>query len=99
MIPDLDILTPTQRRILAMLNDGLPHSRREIHGCLVDELGALANIRVHICHLRKMLRPMGHEIICEYAGRTLHYRRVKLLPVAARRWKIPSVKQAGCAEV
>ena len=72
--------TPTERKIIAMLADGLPHSKEELHGCLVDDLGAATNVRVHIRNLRIKLRPKGEEIVCEYRYRKYRYRHILLLP-------------------
>ena len=71
--------TPTQSRILRVLSDGRRHSRKEIHGCLVDELGELSNIQAHLSNIRKKLRPIGEDIICEFYQRTIYYRHVRLL--------------------
>lgn len=71
--------TITQVKMLAVLADGAPHARKELHNCLFDNLGPLSNIRAHITRLRKILRPQGQDIICELHGRTLCYRHIKLL--------------------
>lgn len=72
-------LTPTQRRILGLLADGRPHRRKEIHGCLDDELSAISSIRFHLCNLRKILAPTGEWIVCELHRGAICYRRVRLL--------------------
>ena len=74
--------TRTQQAILNVLADGLPHARQEIHACLPDELGAMSNIRAHLSNIRKGLRPMGQDIICEWAKRQYCYRQVRLLASA-----------------
>lgn len=66
-------------KMLAVLSDGMPHRREELHACLWDEDGDLSNIQIHISHLRKVLRPRGEDIVCEYVGMTFQYRHVKLL--------------------
>lgn len=71
--------TPTQKRMLAVLRDGLPHTREELHACLPDDLSELRAIQAHISHIRKHLRVVGEEIVCEYYLRKLHYRHVRLL--------------------
>lgn len=75
-------LTPTQDRMLSILADGLPHTRRELHGCLYDDQGALGNIRNHIAALRKKLRPLGQDIVCELSSGAICYRQVRLLKSA-----------------
>lgn len=71
-------MTPTQERFLALLADGLAHDRLELHALLWDEQGALSNIKPHLTHLRKVLRPLGETVICERHV-TVRYRRVTLL--------------------
>ena len=73
------MFTPTERRILSLLSDGLPHKRKEVHGCLDDDLAAMAAIRWHIMNLRTKLRRSGQDIVCELVGRTINYRQVRLL--------------------
>jgi hypothetical protein len=71
--------TPTQRAILQTLSDGLRHSKSELRSCLPDDLADDTNLRWHVCMIRKMLRPRGEDIICEFYERTTHYRHVRLL--------------------
>ena len=71
--------TPTQRAMLNILADGKPHTRHELHTCLMDDLGALSNINFHICVIRGKLRPKGMDIICELSNRRIMYRQVRLL--------------------
>ena len=73
--------TPTQQKIVDLLSDGLPHTRKEVHACLWDELSPLSNIKAHITAIRKKIRPLGQDIICEYNGK-IHYRHVRLLASA-----------------
>lgn len=65
-----------QAKMLALLADGLPHSRKELHACLVDELGAIENIRPHITHLRKLVRTLDMDILCVFVKRRTAYRLV-----------------------
>jgi DNA-binding SARP family transcriptional activator len=71
--------TPTQRRILEVLADGMPHRRESLHACLPDDMGALANLRFHLSQLRKVLRPLGQDIICQLYKNRLHYRHICVL--------------------
>ena len=64
MMPDW---TPTQARMLKVLSDGMPHRYEELRACLDDELAR--NVKTHIGHIRKKLRPIGQDIVCEYRGR------------------------------
>lgn len=75
-------LTNVQKKMLAILSDGLPHSRQELHACLSDDMGPLSNIQSHISGIRKVLRPKGQDILCEIFNRTVHYRQVRLLASA-----------------
>ena len=75
----VDQFTPTQQRIVDLLSDGLPHTKRELFECLVDELGSINNIWPHLTAIRKKLRPRGHDILCEIYNRKCHYRHVVLL--------------------
>lgn len=76
-------LTPTHRRMLAVLADGMPHKREELRACLWDELGPQSNVWAHISTLRKYLQERGQTIVCEYRLHEKHgplfYRHVRLL--------------------
>jgi DNA-binding CsgD family transcriptional regulator len=71
--------TPVERRMLQVLSDGLPHTPQELHSCLWDDQGEVANIRRHIYEMRQKLRPKGHDIVCEVNRRQTFYRHVRLL--------------------
>lgn len=71
--------SPTERRMLAVLADGMPHSRKELHACLLDDMGALSNIQPHIKSLRPKLQRKGQFIVCELYNGSPHYRQVRLL--------------------
>ncbi len=71
--------TKTQKAILAVLADGQPHTREELHRCLPDELSELSAVRFHVCNIRKVLRAKGQDIICELKKRRIHYRHVRII--------------------
>jgi DNA-binding response OmpR family regulator len=71
-------LTKTEEAILVMLSDGLSHTRKELMGCLWDELAGRGALQVHILNLRKKL-PAGEAIVCTARGRTFGYQHVRLL--------------------
>jgi hypothetical protein len=72
--------TPTQIVILKLLNDGKPHLREELFSALtVPDITNRLYLNQHISDLRKRLRPMGHEIVCEILNRRISYRHVRLL--------------------
>jgi hypothetical protein len=77
------LFTATQEKILAVLADGMPHTREELRQCFDDGSGVLSNgtgrVRVELCKVRKILRPMGQDVICEFHARNLYYRHVRLL--------------------
>ncbi len=72
-------LTPTEQKLLAILGDGLLHPREELHTCLPDELGGENNLQVHICNMRKKLRPAGQSIACEMLEGRANYHLVRLI--------------------
>jgi hypothetical protein len=71
--------TPTQTAMLKVLSDGLPHSKAELHACLPDELSRPNSILRHLVDIRKVLRPRGQDVLCEYRDRARFYRWVRLL--------------------
>ena len=75
--------SPIQRRMLTILEDGLPHAASELKDCLYDEQGDISNIRAHLSLLRKKIRPK-RDIICEIRKRRTFYRLEILLATAAR---------------
>ena len=75
----IDDFTPTQRRILEVLKDGMPHKRKELIDCLQDEMADRIDLNCQLSLLRRKLRPIGHEIVCEYGQRMLWYRHVLLI--------------------
>lgn len=73
MLPILD-LTPTERRMYEVLSDGSLHSSHELHGCLLDDMGPVSNVKPHLTHLRKKLREHGLNITCvNGSGLPPHY--------------------------
>jgi len=60
-VPDF---TPTHKRMLAVLADGQPHTRQELHACLVDDLGPLSNVSYHLTTLKPKLQEIGQGIAC-----------------------------------
>lgn len=76
-----DNLTPTQLRILELLSDGRPHTRREMHACLDDDLAQPTAFERHLTGMRKILRPKGEDILCQRCrnGQDSYYVLVRLL--------------------
>ena len=71
--------TRIEMRILILLSDGLDHSRKELWGCLRDELAPLSNIQPHISTLKKKLREIGQDIVCVMSNKPISYRQVRVL--------------------
>lgn len=69
--------TPTEARILTMLNDGLPHPKDELKSCLFDELSENGALKTAISRLRKKLD--GHDILCVFHNRSLKYQLVQTI--------------------
>lgn len=70
--------TPTQQRLLAVLADGRPHQKGELLAML-DSLVGENTLSVHLCAMRKKLRPIGQDIICQYMERHYYFRQIRLL--------------------
>jgi hypothetical protein len=69
-----------QYKIVKMLSDGMRHTKEELATCLTNGKGPPEGIEPHITSIRKQLRPLGQDIICEVYNRKTHYRHVILLP-------------------
>ena len=78
-------LTPTQTKILRTLSDGHPHPRHELISCIDEGLATskdeavLKALRNHLAHLRKKIRPIGHDIIPQLVNRQIYYRHIIVL--------------------
>lgn len=71
--------TRMQRRMIDVLEDGLPHSASELHACLEDTLAPMNNISAHLTAIRKLIRPEGFDVICHRNGVGPTYRLVRLI--------------------
>lgn len=78
-----ELLSPTQTRIIRVLSDGMPHPREELRQC-IDGMATIGNISNHLSAARKILRPMGEDIVCELLRGAICYRHVRLLRAS---WK------------
>ena len=70
--------TVTQQKIIDILKDGLAHTRVELRDA-VDSEATFGNMQDHVSMIRKKIRPIGQDIICELANRRICYRHVRLL--------------------
>jgi len=71
--------TPTERRLLERLADGLPHTYPDLLECLSDGLAGKANLQNHISRIRPNLRKKGQDILCVFVHRRRCYQWVRLL--------------------
>lgn len=71
--------TPVQTCMLHILSDGLCHFPDELRGCCPDDMVTLKNVRAHLSILRKKLRPIGEDVICQWDGGKFKYRHVRLI--------------------
>lgn len=62
-------LSPIQLRMLQALSDGLPHSREALLECIQDDRCKPTAHLAHLTAIRKVLRPKGEDILCEYRNR------------------------------
>jgi hypothetical protein len=70
-------LTKTQQRILSVLSDGEMHSLKELHQQLDDELASVNAVTWHLVQIRKVIKPAGRMILCQFHNRRLFYRLVQ----------------------
>jgi predicted Zn-ribbon and HTH transcriptional regulator len=79
---DKQIFTTTQKKIIEVLSDGLPHTKEELHTCLYADDGDLDNIKPHLTALRKILRRKGEDIVCIWKGKFERgYMHVRLIAI------------------
>lgn len=74
----IEYLTPTQKKLLAVLADGMPHPISELCAA-IDSQCVPGNVVSQFTLMRKVLRPAGHDIICQLLHRKTYYRHVRLL--------------------
>lgn len=71
--------TLTEQRLLDALSDGMCHSREELKGQLyTNGYGAESTLHGHIHRLRKKLKPLGQDIVCQVLYHKFYYRRVRI---------------------
>lgn len=68
-------LTPTQRRIMDLLSDGKLHTKQELRDtCGNDEYIDKNTVNVYLTNLRKKIRPIGQDVVCEIHNQVAYYR-------------------------
>ncbi len=72
--------TPTEKRILAVLSDGMGHTRDELFDCLSDELQNKGNVGSVLCNLRSKLLQKGETVVCVMGqGYKKYYQHFRLI--------------------
>ena len=75
--------TDTEKKIVDVLSDGLRHHSIELQQLLPDQraegISKHGTVRVHIVNIRKVIRPRGEDILCEFYNQRKWYRWVRLL--------------------
>lgn len=66
-------LTPTEKRIYALLQDGERHTKEELRAVLLDEFTSVKVVPQHVRNMRPKLAE-GKIIVCELRGKTVFYR-------------------------
>jgi hypothetical protein len=67
-----------QQRIVDLFKDGIRHSVDEIAN-VIDKYATAENVRNHISVLRKILNPIGYDIVCETRYKRTTYRMVMMI--------------------
>lgn len=72
--------TPTQQAMLQVLSDGMPHRKEDLYACLPEGYESDMRAVITMVHkIRKKLRTVGQDIICEYSYGVYKYRHVRHL--------------------
>jgi hypothetical protein len=73
-------LTPTHKRILTVLSDGLMHTRAEMHECIKDPRSDRFDmLHDYISEIRGILKRHGEDVACRIRGRGIYYQHIRLL--------------------
>ena len=67
------MLSPTEQRIMDLLSDGLPHTKKEMVLCLADPMGGEDNVKPHLHNLRKKLLIQNEAVLCVLVGGRVKY--------------------------
>jgi hypothetical protein len=71
--------TPSERKILRLLQDGEAHLRDDILACIGDSQTDRSAVAKHMCLLRAKLIILGQDISCVLHKGKIAYRQFKLL--------------------
>lgn len=72
-------LSLIQKRILGVLADGHGHRPEELHACLSQLQGPVANILPHLTYIRKRLRLRGEDVLSQNIDGQTWYRLVRYI--------------------
>ena len=67
------MFSPTEQRIMDLLSDGLPHTKKEMVACLADPMGGEDNVKPHLHNLRKKLLTRNEAVLCVLVGGRIKY--------------------------
>lgn len=73
------LLTRTERKILKVLQDGLPHTKEELLLSYSDEYGETNGLKAHIGHIRGKIERYGFTVKAVARGRASDYQMFRLL--------------------
>jgi hypothetical protein len=73
--------TPTEQRIYDTLRDGRSHPKKDLQQLLYDEMSN-ESFRMHLCQMRKKIRPIGQDIITEFWMDGIYHRLVRFVSVS-----------------
>lgn len=78
---DTRIFTPTQRLIMNVLSDCLPHKKEEICMRVWGEFEptTVSSLHGHFDDIRKIIRRRGLDIICQFYQKQMQYRLIQLV--------------------
>lgn len=77
------MFTPTEQRIMDVLNDELPHTRDELLKCLEDSVATAKNLHPHLSGIRGKIAFIGQTIASSSDNGIFYYRLArKVAPVS-----------------
>lgn len=71
--------TPTERRILDALADGMPHAQTALVSILNDDMTDRNTLHQHLYNLRKKMEEVGMGVQCVRVKGQAHYRLTRLV--------------------
>lgn len=71
--------TDIQQKIYDVLLDDEPHKRMELVLSFTDAASNPKCLDPHLTRMRKLLRPIGQDIICQFHKRSNYFRLIRLV--------------------